>query len=195
MAWVRTFSEQKLFHVDPVFQHASRTLLPFFWDASNFHAALTRQQREILADASTHGIAHGYTIPIHLHSSRGAYPASCSVIPDSPSLDLPRYHAVHLMSYYMYDLAAREVAARDAEAAAIEFSNRERQCLELVAQGKSDWVIGKLLGISDTTVHNHIERAKRRLGVTTRVQAIVLALANRQISFGDVIKAEVGDQR
>ncbi|MGH8176104.1 MAG: LuxR C-terminal-related transcriptional regulator, partial [Steroidobacter sp.] len=46
------------------------------------------------------------------------------------------------------------------------------------------------LGLSERTVHNHIESAKRRLKVATRVQAIVQALASRQISFGDVIRLE-----
>jgi DNA-binding CsgD family transcriptional regulator len=71
----------------------------------------------------------------------------------------------------------------------MQFSERERQCLELAAQGKDDWSIGSLLRISERTAHNHIERAKRRLGVCTRVQVIVAALNDGQISFGDVIKA------
>ena len=66
-------------------------------------------------------------------------------------------------------------------------SRRERQCLELAAQGKSDWAVGRILGISERTVHHHIERAKHRLGVATRVQAIVQALFARHISFGDVM--------
>jgi DNA-binding CsgD family transcriptional regulator len=72
----------------------------------------------------------------------------------------------------------------------MQFSERERQCLELAAQGKDDWAIGSLLRISERTAHNHIERAKRRLGVCTRVQVIVHALNDGQISFGDVIKME-----
>jgi DNA-binding CsgD family transcriptional regulator len=188
--WVRLYSEQKFFQIDPVFRYADTRLLPFFWDANEFRAGLTRQQREILAQASKFGIAHGFTIPIHLPCSQVAYPASCSVVPDSRSVEPPSYYIAQLMAYCMYDAASREMEAREGEAGAIELSNRERQCLELVAQGKSDWVVGKLLSISERTVHNHIERAKRRLGVTTRVQAIVHALATRQISLGDVIKAE-----
>jgi DNA-binding CsgD family transcriptional regulator len=188
-AWVREVSEQKLFQIDPMFQRAEQSLLPFFWDADDFRAGLTRQQREMLAQAAGSGIAHGYTVPLHLPASRAAYSASCSVVPDSLALEPARYHIVQLMAYHLYDAAVR--ASKQGEDGMIELSNRERQCLELVAQGKSDWVVGKLLGISERTVHNHIERAKRRLGVTTRVQAIVHALATRQISFGDVIKAEM----
>jgi DNA-binding CsgD family transcriptional regulator len=189
-AWVRLYSEQNFFQIDPVLRHADTTLLPFFWDSSDFRAGLTHQQLEMLAQASKYGIAHGFTIPIHLPSSRVAYPASCSVVPASRPVELPSYYIAQVMSYFMYDVASRELETKEGETGAIELSNRERQCLELVAQGKSDWVVGKLLSISERTVHNHIERAKRRLGVTTRVQAIVHALATRQISFGDVIKAE-----
>jgi LuxR family transcriptional regulator, quorum-sensing system regulator CciR len=72
----------------------------------------------------------------------------------------------------------------------VVLSLRELACLELVAQGKDDWAIGSLLSISERTVHNHIERAKRRVGVCTRVQLIVYALNEGLISFGDVIKVK-----
>ena len=67
-------------------------------------------------------------------------------------------------------------------------SERERECLTLAAQGKSDWAVGRILGISERTVHNHIENAKRRLRVTTRVQAIVHGLASGQIVLRDVLR-------
>jgi DNA-binding CsgD family transcriptional regulator len=189
-SWTRLYSEQRFFEIDPVFRHADTTLRPFFWDGGEFQAGLTREQRDMLAQAAKFGVAHGFTTPLHPPCSRVAHAASCSVIPDSAALELTRYYLAQLMSYFMYDIASRQADAKEEAAGAVELSNRERQCLELVAQGKSDWVVGKLLSISERTVHNHIERAKRRLGVTTRVQAIVHALATRQISFGDVIKAE-----
>jgi len=68
-------------------------------------------------------------------------------------------------------------------------SARERQCLGLAAEGKSDWAISQILNISEHTVHKHIEAAKRRLGVATRVQAIVWAAQHREISVGEVVKA------
>lgn len=55
-------------------------------------------------------------------------------------------------------------------------TNRQRDVLSYCAIGKSDWEIGELLGISSATAHEHIEAAKRRLGVRTRVQAVVVAM-------------------
>ena len=60
-------------------------------------------------------------------------------------------------------------------------SSRERDCLELAAHGKSDWEISQLLRISEHTVHKHVEAAKRRLGVSTRAQAIVWAVQHHEI--------------
>lgn len=69
-------------------------------------------------------------------------------------------------------------------------SRRERQCLSLAAQGKDDWAIGKLLGLSPKTVHSYMKRLMQRLGMRTRVQAIVWALETGQISFRDVQPAK-----
>ena len=43
-----------------------------------------------------------------------------------------------------------------------------------VLQGKSDMDIAKIVGISHTTVHFHIERVKKKLGVKTRTQAAAM---------------------
>jgi len=53
---------------------------------------------------------------------------------------------------------------------------RESECLEWVALGKSDWEIGAILDISPKTVNHHVERAKRKLDVSTRMQAVTAAL-------------------
>jgi DNA-binding CsgD family transcriptional regulator len=196
--WIPIYSEMQFYEIDPVFMRAERTRLPFFWDVADFRDELTTAQQEIFAEAKRLGIANGYTVPFHSADSLGALRASCSVIPDSASIDPQTYFSVRLMASYLYEAASRDVTSHQPRLPASTLSRRELQCLEFAAQGKSDWVVGKLLNISERTVHNHIENAKRRLGVVTRVQAVVHALASRQVSFGDVIRADnsdVGDGR
>jgi DNA-binding CsgD family transcriptional regulator len=57
-------------------------------------------------------------------------------------------------------------------------TRRESQVLSWVAAGKSDWAIGQILKISEKTVNFHVENAKRKLGVGTRIQAVVAAIRN-----------------
>jgi DNA-binding CsgD family transcriptional regulator len=187
--WMRAFSELDFYYIDPVFHYANRSLTPFFWDADEFRAELTAPQLEIMEEARRFGIEHGYTVPIHAPRSPGAFRASCSVVPDSAAVASESYMAVHLMACYMYAALSFDAEAKAGGCVVRGLTRRERQCLELAAQGKSDWVAGRILGISERTVHNHIEHAKRRLGVATRVQAIVHALVSRQIAFGDVIRS------
>lgn len=56
-------------------------------------------------------------------------------------------------------------------------SSRERDCLAYVAEGKSDWEISVILSLSQATVHQHVENAKRKLGVRTRPHAVAKHLA------------------
>ena len=56
-------------------------------------------------------------------------------------------------------------------------TRRQRECLAWVEQGKSSTDIGAILGLSPETVNEHVGEACRRLGVRTRVQAVVAARA------------------
>jgi DNA-binding CsgD family transcriptional regulator len=60
--------------------------------------------------------------------------------------------------------------------ARLRVTARESEVLAWVAAGKSDWAIGRILNISGKTVNFHVENAKRKLGVGTRVQAVIVAL-------------------
>lgn len=188
--WAQLFSELEFFEIDPVFLRASRSLVPFFWNTQAFRDELSPPQQEMLHEARRYGLTRGFTVPIHSVNAPRDFRASCSVVPDSDSLDSAAYSAVQLMSFYMYEAASKDAEAKDPTPVQRSLSRRERQCLELAAQGKSDWVSSKILGLSERTVHNHVENAKRRLQVATRVQAVVHALAGQQISLGDVVRCE-----
>lgn len=66
---------------------------------------------------------------------------------------------------------------------AVRLTKREADCLCWVARGKSDWEIGEILSIGESTVHSYIESAKRKLGVSTRIQAVVHALQDGLIAI------------
>ncbi len=54
-------------------------------------------------------------------------------------------------------------------------SKQERECLTWAAAGKTNWEIGEIVSISEASVRTYIRRAKLKLGVTTKIQAIVAA--------------------
>lgn len=181
-AWLRRFSEENFALEDPIFLAARQSATPFFWNDVPRRRYLTPRQRAILRDAASVGLQHGFTIPLH---APGALPASCSLVPGPDGVDPLQIPAVFLMSVYAHD-TARALLLDEAETDARALSPRERQCLSLAGAGKSDWMIGAMLGIAPRTVHNAIERAKKRYGVAFRVQAVVRALLDGQISLDDL---------
>ncbi len=54
-------------------------------------------------------------------------------------------------------------------------SSREREILRGIAQGASNKEIGRELGIAETTVKVHVQNVLRKLHVSTRVHAAVIA--------------------
>ena len=62
-----------------------------------------------------------------------------------------------------------------------ELTAREREVLELVAQGLDNNSIGARLHISDRTARNHVSAILAKLGIGTRAQVIVRA---RECGFG-----------
>jgi len=54
-------------------------------------------------------------------------------------------------------------------------TDRERECLTWVSKGKTNWDISQILMITERTVQYHVENAREKLGVDTRLQAVVAA--------------------
>jgi len=67
-----------------------------------------------------------------------------------------------------------------------KLSPRERQCVQLLGQGKDDGAMAIILGLSEHTVHNIVRNAMHKYGVVSRVQAFVRALKDGQIRLEDI---------
>ncbi|VAW58404.1 hypothetical protein MNBD_GAMMA11-3010 [hydrothermal vent metagenome] len=67
------------------------------------------------------------------------------------------------------------------EAPKEHLSPRELDVLEWVCIGKTNWEIGKILGISFCTVKIHVRNILRKLNASNRVQAASIAAHERII--------------
>lgn len=89
--------------------------------------------------------------------------------------------AMHLLSHCAFERAI----ALDSEPKRRDFgllSPREAECLKWAAAGKTDAEIGAILSISPRTTRFHVENAKKKLGVATRIQAVAEALRLKAIA-------------
>jgi DNA-binding NarL/FixJ family response regulator len=79
----------------------------------------------------------------------------------------------------------RALSERPATAGALDgLTNRERDVLSLIAQGRSNKRIALELGISEKTVKTHVGHVLAKLDVTDRTQAAVLAVQAGLVNQG-----------
>ncbi len=168
--WERHYRE-RLYLIDPLPQIAMRKMRPFAWPAEVRAEMLDDRQRRYMQMAARHGIVQGIGVACYGPNGRAGFmgailrPGSGQPAP----VDLLRVHAVAQLSFLRYcSLIQREADIQP-------LSNRELEVLHWMAQGKSNPVIAKILGISPSSVDIYVKRLFSKLGVADRTSAAVRA--------------------
>ena len=69
--------------------------------------------------------------------------------------------------------------AEPPEGETVHLTDRERDALAWVAEGKSDWEISMILGVSESTARFHVDNARKKLGAVNRAHAVARMTAAR----------------
>jgi LuxR family quorum-sensing system transcriptional regulator CciR len=171
---------------DPVLAACQRSATAFLWSDLPGILRMNTRQIEILGAAAACGLGDGFTIPINVP---GEVLGSCSFgVRAGRAVQRRSLPAAQYIGCFAFEAARRlrleSGPRRDPRPV---LTSRQFDCVVLAGQGKSDWHIAQMLGISPETVHQHIESAKRRYQVASRTQLVVRALFDSQITFADLI--------
>ncbi len=185
-AWMETLHETRYIYVDPVLTACQTTAMGFRWSHVDQLIELSATQREILSLATKAGMGDGFTVPIHIPGeSAGSVSFAMGAGRDFKEAMIP---VMQYVGCFGFEAARRLVnTKRKPNHEQTRLTSRQLDCVLLVARGKSDWDSSQLLGISEQTVHQHVETAKRKYGVATRTQLVIRALFDNQLGFRDVI--------
>jgi len=180
--WIAHYTCGDFCAVDPVFRTAAKQLTPFSWQDPAWRARLNEQELRIMYTAAEFGMVHGVTVPVHTNKSINSL---CSLVFDDGADDPNVIHATHLMAVYLFEAAQSKHRTPVVLSRRPVLTQRQKECLQLVAEGKSDWVISKVLNISEATASFHVQSAMQRLGVASRTQAVARALYLGEILYLD----------
>jgi DNA-binding CsgD family transcriptional regulator len=140
----------------------------------------TKRQRRIVDEASEFRLVTGLIVPLRSPSSG---PALVTISGGALELSPRERTELHVAAICTH---ARIRGLRGSNGRALKaphLSPRERECLQWVAMGKTDWEISEILSISEKTANMHIQRTKEKYGVATRTQAVVHGLRTGAIRF------------
>lgn len=171
--WLDLYNKSGWFELDPLAQEARRRIAPFTLsqiDSGKFSG----RQREFLQAAWAYGWREGFAVPIH---GPGNLQGLLTVATRTLRVIDARERAIlEVMARAVWERCRTSEGFGVAAADLPKLSARELECLQWAAAGKSDADIATLVGIKPATAHFHVERAKKKLGVRTRVEAVAVGV-------------------
>lgn len=169
---------------DPVHHACLRTNIGFGWFELPSLTVIGPAQKQILERSRYFGIGEGFTVPVNVP---GEPCGSCSfAVRVGTDLPIDRLLCAEQIGAHAFR-AARRIHDYPASSRCPHLSRRERQCVRLLAAGKTDWEIAAILGISVETAHQYVKRARAAYDVVSRAQLVACGLRDALLSFDDAI--------
>lgn len=174
--WSTRYSSRGYLFRDPVYRRLQFDREAFSWAEAYASCTCRPDVTLIQGEASEFGLCSGYVLPISLLDgtvvavSFGA--RDCDLSPEARAV------LGFAASYAVGNLVHRRARRGPTQPA---LTARETECLLWAAEGKTDWEIATILGISKPTVAKHIISARGKLGAVTKGHAIAVAFRSRLI--------------
>ncbi len=166
--WLEIYNSREYFHVDPMVLEARRRMEPYTWSdlAESFEA------RTVVGIARDYGWREVMGVPMH---GPFGYQGLVTLASKSPvPLDGAARALLRAMATAIHDRCHAAIGFGESSRAPAGLTDREIECMQWVAAGKTDVEIGLILSLSKATAHFHVEQVKRKLDVRTRAEAIAL---------------------
>jgi DNA-binding CsgD family transcriptional regulator len=160
---------------DPVHQRLMRQSTPLIYDQSFYVEAGAGDLWEMVAPF---GYRTGVAVGVHMPGYRRLLLGMDreNPLPKDP-IKLNRMIAdLQLLAVHAQDAAARLLLSTKGTDARPKLPARQLEILKLTMEGKSAWVVGSLLGISENTVNYHLKQLFQKLDVSTKHHAVLKAM-------------------
>lgn len=176
--WRAQYVEQRLGFKDDFVQGVYRSREPISWRRFRNDHNVTEDMIDVFDRATDHHLVDGYYLPIE----QGDGSTYCVAMMSKDGIDPDERvdGALHMLGLY-YSFAVLRLTGSGKNFLVPgerkpQLTRRQAECLQWVRAGKTDWEISQILGISEHTVIEHLEEARRRLDVKTRTQAVINAI-------------------
>jgi DNA-binding CsgD family transcriptional regulator len=167
--WMQTYALSGYFDLDPMIEFAGNATRPFRWFSVAEMRDLSSAQLAYLDQMRAAGFTDGWGIPVYGPAQIVGYfgVGTMNGAMDFTEAELLALQAVCERAHMrMFSLSIERRPGPS-------LSPRETEILEWIALGKSNDVIGSILGISTHTVGTHVRRIFAKLQTTNRTEAVI----------------------
>lgn len=153
---------------DPVIRHMKRSHRPIVYDRSTYeeHAA-----GDLWEEQAPYGFKTGIALALHLPEGRHVAIGFDRehALPNDERARLRMIGGLHLMAAFSTEAAVKLLGANVGDdLTCVRLTPREREVLHWTAAGKSTWVIGTILALSESAVNFHLRNAMCKLKCSSK---------------------------
>jgi DNA-binding CsgD family transcriptional regulator len=175
--WMAHYRANNYQKKDPLPRYGFATIRPFTWESLERTHDLLPDEKRVMNEAREAKLLNGVAVPIcgtagelagvGIANGVGKLPIDANV--------LGKLHALVMQFHLVYtELAQKDRPCRPT--GAVQLTSREKEILEWTAEGKSDSVIGEILGLSHATIRFHMNNIFKKLDANERTLATVKAI-------------------
>jgi DNA-binding CsgD family transcriptional regulator len=172
--WLDVYLKSGFIEHDPVVERAKHQTLPFAWSELLADKSLPKKSRSVLQTAATFGWTEGLAVPFRRTETRFGL---VSLAGNRVALDADERDGLAIIAMCLYEQVRRLGPSLGVALALSALTMRELDSLRLVAGGHSDKEIATILGIAQSTAHEHVEAGKRKLKVNNRAEAAAVGVS------------------
>jgi LuxR family transcriptional regulator, quorum-sensing system regulator BjaR1 len=168
------YFETGLMRRDPILAALRHRHAPFTWSDLRRDGKLSMAGSKAFQIAAEHGWTEGLAVPIPRGDQRFGL---VTVAGPRHTLEPGERSRLAMLSYCFHQRMRNLVPKHGFAFSPVGLTRREIDALRLIARGATDRGVARKLGISPSTAHEHLENAKRKLNVSTRAEAIAVAVS------------------
>lgn len=168
--------------LDPVRFYAISHIGAFKW-RKIFLNIKTKSEREFIKNLRLLNIIDGISVPIHGPS--GCMAILCFASSQIINLESDIEESLSFFAIILMQAISRIMEYKKSNSKNYDLTNREKEALKWAIEGKTNWEIGVLMGVSARTAQFHITNCQTKLGVSNRTQAAIKAVTNGIIKIDD----------
>lgn len=173
-AYQKLYLDRAFLGRDPTVAHCQASAHALEWSEQLYN----EHSRELLEESRAHGLAHGISIPVHENAHVKSMLSLGRDKPfESPAERAQVMEAASVLANCVHVAGAKLIVPHLLAQRRPHLSPREKECFQLVAAGKSNWDMGRILGISEAAVAFHVKNVLKKLQVSTRMQAVAIGVA------------------
>jgi DNA-binding CsgD family transcriptional regulator len=161
---------------DPVMRRLKRLSVPFAYDQELY---VREGAGDLWEEQARFGYNTGISVALHLQDHKHFFLGVDRerALPNDVDEVTQLLASLQLLAVHAQDAALRLLGVQSASGEMPRLTARELEVLRWTMDGKSAWAVGEILSVSENTVNFHLRNVFRKLGSSSKHQAVLKAMA------------------